>query len=189
MVGSQQTVDAPLAGRTKETATPFAKCRSCLTTWAGALSRGKNGETMQTLFWGQLKPGPVATSEALLATLEQWWKHQNGDDIRDKKKSLPTRAPFEFDFTGMEAGQPFPRAGVDFRKWFVGAYKDWLRDKLGAMGGFVRNRKLTSFLVGLAIVMIMWSGDLSWLQTLRGYVLSTAGHSVIVQLGDGHLQS
>ena len=85
----------------------------------------------------------------------------------------------------MEAGQPFPRAGVDFRKWFVEAYKDWLRDKLGAMGGFVRNRKLTSFLVGLAIVMIMWSGDLSWLQTLRGYVPQYVLDAiVIVQLGD-----
>jgi len=183
-----KTVDAPLARRLQEAATPFAKVQIMFDDMEGwCFEQGKKGETMQTLFWSQLQPhGPVATSEALLGTLEQWWRHQNGDDIPDdKKESLPTRAPFEFDFRGMEAGQPFPRQGVDFRKWVVEAYKDWLRAKLGDAGAFIGNRKWMCFLIGMAIVMVMWSGDLSWLQTLRGYVPQYVLDAiVIVQLGD-----
>ena len=48
-----KTVDAPLAGRLKEAATPFAKVQIMFDDMEGwCFEQGKNGETMQTLFWG-----------------------------------------------------------------------------------------------------------------------------------------
>ena len=86
---------------------PFAKVQIMFDDMEGwCFEQGKNGETMQTLFWGQLKPRPRCDFEALLATLEQWWKHQNSDDIRDDKE-LADQGTFEFDFMGWRQASRF----------------------------------------------------------------------------------
>jgi len=130
--------------------------------------QAKKGENMKTLFWDVLKPyGPTETGEALLATLETWWKHESGADDSNEAIKPQTGAAFDFEFSALNERSAFPRQGVDFRKWLVAAYSHWLEEKIRGIPDALNTWSGKIFIFIVALVVVMWTGDASWLQAVQ----------------------